>query len=52
MKKYLLLDGRGCPFRTDDEINKVSDVGNYRVCTFGEVIEGKDGNRSFFTRSE
>lgn len=28
---YLLVEDMGCPFRSDDEINQVSDVGNYRV---------------------
>lgn len=38
----LFLEKRGCDFFKNDEINKFSDVGNYRVDALN--IPGKDGN--------
>ena len=42
----LYLRCRGCYFWENDEINKFSDVGNYRVCT-SDYIPAKNG-RSYF----
>lgn len=52
MKLY--LEKRGCDFFKNDTIQKVSDVGNYRVCTHRECILGKDGKMYFleFTNGE
>ena len=52
MKLY--LEKRGCNFSGNDDINKYSDIGNFRVCTTGYSIAGKDGNMYFieFTRCD
>lgn len=47
MAKTLYLEKRGCNFWSDDKINNISDVGNYRVTTTGNKIKGKDGNNYF-----
>lgn len=47
MTRTLYLEKRGCNFWHDDNINTVSDVGNYRICTPDECIKGKDGNTYF-----
>jgi hypothetical protein len=44
MKNVLYLEKRGCDFWNDEPARSISDVGNYRVCTHGEVVPGKDGN--------
>lgn len=44
MSKILYLEKRGCDFFKDDAINKLSDVGNYRVGSYDYSIHGKDGN--------
>lgn len=41
----LYLEKRGMDFRADDERVKDSDIGNYRVCTGGYDILGKNGKR-------
>ena len=46
-KNYLLLEKRGCNFNGGVPANTESDVGNYRVCTMGESIPGKDGRKYF-----
>lgn len=46
-KNYLLLEKRGCNFNGGVPVTTKSDVGNYRVCTMGETIPGKDG-RTYF----
>lgn len=46
----LFLEKRGCNFFNGDEINKFSDVGNYRVCALD--IPGKDGNTYFLEFSK
>ena len=43
--KTLYLEKRGCNFWGDETVE--SDIGNYRVCTHGEDIHGKDGNMYF-----
>ena len=43
--KTLYLEKRGCNFWGDEAVE--SDIGNYRVCTHGEDIQGKDGNMYF-----
>lgn len=45
MENILYLEKRGCNFFKNDEINKLSDVGNYRVCA-ADII-GKDGKTYF-----
>ena len=45
--KKLYLEKRGCIFFKNDEINNISNVGNYRVCTPNECITGKDGKIYF-----
>ena len=44
MAKTLYLEKRGCNFWSDDKINNISDVGNYRVGSYDYSIKGKDGN--------
>ena len=46
-KNYLLLEKRGCNFNGGVPVTTKSDVGNYRVCTMGETIPGKDGRNYF-----
>lgn len=46
-KNYLLLEKRGCNINGGVPANTESDVGNYRVCTMGESIPGKDGRNYF-----
>ena len=46
-KNYLLLEKRGCNINGGVPANTESDVGNYRVCTLGEAIPGKDGRKYF-----
>lgn len=46
-KNYLLLEKRGCNINGGVPANTESDVGNYRVCTLGEAIPGKDGRNYF-----
>lgn len=46
-KNYLLLEKRGCNFNGGVPANTESGVGNYRVCTMGESIPGKDGRKYF-----
>lgn len=51
-KNVLYLECRGCYFFKSDSINKVSDVGNYRVGVYKHRIQAKNG-RSYileFTR--
>ena len=43
----LFLECRGCYFWRDDKLNSMSDVGNYRVCTYDINIKAKDGNTYF-----
>lgn len=43
MGKTLLLEKRGCDFFNDEDIQKYSDVGNYRVGLYNYSITGKDG---------
>lgn len=43
--KTLYLEKRGCDFWDDETVE--SDIKNYRVCTHGEDIHGKDG-RAYF----
>lgn len=43
--KTLYLEKRGCNFWDDETVE--SDIQNYRVCTQGEDIHGKDG-RTYF----
>lgn len=45
--KTLYLEKRGCDFFHYDPIEKLSDVGNYRVCTPTASVIGKDGNTYF-----
>ena len=45
--KTLYLEKRGMNFHSFDPICKDSDVGNYRVCTPGYDIQGKDGKKYF-----
>jgi len=51
--KTLELEGRGCNFWSGDDIAESSDVGNYRVCTFGK-LKMKDGREMFleFTQAD
>ena len=44
-ENVLFLEKRGCDFWNDETAG--SDVKNYRVCTHGEIIPGKDGNIYF-----
>lgn len=44
-KNVLFLECRGCPFMKGDKIEKLSDVGNYRVGVYSHRIEAKDGNK-------
>ena len=44
-ENVLFLEKRGCDFRKDETAH--SDINNYRVCTHGEIIPGKDGNIYF-----
>lgn len=44
-KNVLFLEKRGCNFTSNETCS--SDVKNYRVCTHGETIPGKDGNMYF-----
>lgn len=37
------IEKRGCDFWKDDEIAKISDVGNYRVGVYDYSIHGKNG---------
>lgn len=46
-KNFLLLEKRGCNFNGGVPVTTKSDVGNYRVCTMGETIPGKDGRNYF-----
>lgn len=46
-KNFLLLEKRGCNFNGGVPVATKSDVGNYRVCTLGETIPGKDGRNYF-----
>nr|DAF79414.1 MAG TPA: hypothetical protein [Caudoviricetes sp.] len=46
-KNFLLLEKRGCNINGGVPANTESDVGNYRVCTMGETIPGKDGRNYF-----
>lgn len=46
-RNYLLLEKRGCNINGGVPANTKSDVGNYRVCTMGETIPGKDGRNYF-----
>ena len=46
-KNYLLLEKRGCNFNGGVPVTTKSDVGNYRVCTMGETVPGKDGRNYF-----
>lgn len=46
-KNYLLLEKRGCNFNGGVPATTKSNVGNYRVCTMGETIPGKDGQNYF-----
>lgn len=39
----LKMEKRGCDFFKDDEIAKISDVGNYRVGCYNYSIHGKNG---------
>lgn len=41
-ENVLFLEKRGCDFWKDETAD--SDIKNYRVCTHGEIIPGKDGN--------
>lgn len=43
--KTLYLEKRGCNFWDDETVE--SDIKNYRICTHGEDIHGKDGNMYF-----
>lgn len=43
-EKVITLEKRGCDFFKNDPIEKLSDVGNYRVGIYNN-IQGKDGNR-------
>lgn len=45
MENILHLEKRGCNFFKNDDINNLSDVGNYRVCAYD--IIGKDGKTYF-----
>ena len=47
MEKILYLEKRGCNFFKGDRANKLSDIGNYRVCTPSANVEGKDGRMYF-----
>lgn len=47
MAQILYLEKRGCNFFHADTEERLSDIGNYRVCTHGESIKGKDGNMYF-----
>ena len=47
MEKILYLEKRGCDFWNDDELNKLSDVGDYRVCTTEANIIGENGKIYF-----
>ena len=44
-ENVLFLEKRGCNFWKDEP--STSDVGNYRVCTHGERVLGKDGRYYF-----
>lgn len=46
-KNILLLEKRGCNFAEGEPMRKISDIGNYRVCTPWACIPGKDG-RSYY----
>lgn len=46
-KNYLLLEKRSCNIDDSALANTESDIGNYRVCTLGEVISSKDGRKYF-----
>lgn len=53
--KTLYLEKRGCDFLPYDKRTEQSDLGNYRICTPGYDVLGKDGNMyhlSFMLRSE
>lgn len=53
--KTLYLEKRGCNFLPFDKRTEHSDIENYRVCTSGYNVPGKDGNMyhlSFSLRSE
>ena len=41
-ENVLFLEKRGCDFWKNETAD--SDIKNYRVCTHGEIIPGKDGN--------
>lgn len=47
MENILILEKRGCDFHFSDTDTKGSDVGNYRVTTFGDTVKGKDGKNYF-----
>lgn len=44
-ENVLFLEKRGCDFVKDETAE--SDIKNYRVCTHGEIIPGKDGKMYF-----
>ena len=46
-ENILYLEKRGCDISGNDDLSKYSDVGNYRVCTTGYNIAGKDGNNYY-----
>ena len=43
MNKVLVLEKRGCDFYKGCKEEKLSDVGNFRVGSYNNSIEGKDG---------
>jgi hypothetical protein len=45
---YLDFEKRGCNFFSGDEVSKESDIGNYRICTPGEIVPLKDGRKMLF----
>ena len=46
--KYLEFEKRGCNFFPGDKDNEESDIGNYRICTPGEIVPLKDGRMMLF----
>lgn len=45
---YLDFEKRGCNFFPGDKDNEESDIGNYRICTPGEIVPLKDGRMMLF----